>query len=114
MADLAAPLRKTLLFVVTEDWYFVSHRLPLAVAARDAGYRVVIASRFDDHRASLEAEGFVLRPIRLRRRGASLAGEALAILELRRLYRDLAPAVIHHIALKPVVFGSVAAIGLRR
>ena len=108
------PKGKTLLFVVTEDWYFVSHRLPLAVAARNAGYQVVIASHFDEHRARLEGEGFVLRPLRLRRRGASLAGEVLAILELRWLYREMAPVVIHHIALKPVIFGSIAAIGLRR
>lgn len=114
MPDPAAPHRKTLLFVVTEDWYFISHRLPLALAAKRAGFHVVIASRFDEHRARLEAEDFVLRPIRLRRRGASVVGEVLAILELRRLYRELAPAVIHHIALKPVVFGSLAAIGLRR
>ncbi len=114
MSDREVPPQKTLLFVVTEDWYFVSHRLPLAQAAKNAGYRVIIASRFGEHRARLEAEGFVIRPIRLRRRGAGLAGEAAAILELRRLYQELQPTIVHHIALKPVVFGSVAAIGLRR
>jgi glycosyltransferase involved in cell wall biosynthesis len=114
MLDPAVPPQKTLLFVATEDWYFVSHRLPLAQAAKKAGFRVVIATRFGEHRARLEAEGFMLRPIRLRRRGATLAGEAGAVLELRRLYRELQPSIVHHIALKPVVFGSVAAIGLRR
>ena len=114
MSDREDPHTKTLLFVVTEDWYFVSHRLPLAQAAKNAGYRVIIASRFGEHRARLEAEGFVIRPIRLRRRGAGLAGEVAAILELRRLYQELQPTIVHHIALKPVVFGSVAAIGLRR
>src|SRR5712692_1515418 len=38
-----------LLFLVTEDWYFVSHRLELAVAARQAGYDVVVATRVDRH-----------------------------------------------------------------
>jgi hypothetical protein len=32
-----------LLFFVTEDWYFCSHRLPLAIAARDAGFEVAVA-----------------------------------------------------------------------
>jgi glycosyltransferase involved in cell wall biosynthesis len=105
--------RRTLLFVVTEDWYFVSHRLPIAVAARDAGYRVVIAARFAEDQARLAALGFTLRPIRLRRRGASLVGEVRAIRELRRLYQDVSPAIVHHVALKPVIFGSAAAIGLR-
>ena len=35
-----------LLFVVTEDWYFVSHRLPLAVAAQKAGFDVAVATRW--------------------------------------------------------------------
>lgn len=102
------------MFVVTEDWYFVTHRLPLARAARAAGYRVLIASRFGEHRAQLAAEGFVPVPLRLRRRGAGLAGEVTAILELRRLYRDHQVGVVHHVALKPVVFGSLAALGQRQ
>lgn len=103
----------TILYLVSEDWYFISHRLPLARAARAAGYRVVIASRFTEHRALLEAEGFAAVPLLLRRRGASLWQEALAILELRRLYRKTAPVIVHHVALKPVVFGSLAAVGVR-
>ena len=39
----------TLLFVVTEDWYFCSHRLALARAARAAGWRVVVATRVNRH-----------------------------------------------------------------
>jgi hypothetical protein len=85
-AHLAGPRR--ILFVVTEDWYFVSHRLPLAIAARDAGYEVIIASRFGAQRERLESEGFALRPISLRRRGASPVQEMKAILELRQLFRD--------------------------
>jgi len=103
-----------LVLVVTEDWYFVSHRLPLAIAARNAGYRVIIASRFASHEALLKSQGFTLRPIRLRRRGSSPFGEVSAILELRRIYQEYAPAIVHHVALKPVVFGSLAAIGLKR
>src|SRR5215213_3266640 len=41
--------QRKLLFVVTEDWYFVSHRLELAVAARQAGYDVAVATRVDRH-----------------------------------------------------------------
>ena len=34
---------KTILYLVTEDWYFWSHRLPFARAARDAGAKVIVA-----------------------------------------------------------------------
>ena len=48
----------SILFLVTEDWYFVLHRLPIARAARQAGYRVLIATQLSTHREMLEAEGF--------------------------------------------------------
>ncbi|HUK10594.1 MAG TPA: glycosyltransferase [Stellaceae bacterium] len=38
-----------LLFLVTEDWYFWSHRLPMARAARDAGFEVAAATRVTAH-----------------------------------------------------------------
>ncbi len=57
-----------LLFLVTEDWYFCSHRLPVARAARDAGWRVSVACRVDRHRAAMEREGFRVIPLSLSRR----------------------------------------------
>jgi len=99
----------TLLYLVTEDWYFCSHRLPVARAARDAGWRVVVATRVARHGESIAREGFVLRPIRMRRRGASPWGELAAIAELARLYRRERPALVHHVALKPVLYGTLAA-----
>ena len=52
-----------LLFLVTEDWFFWSHRLPLARAARDAGFAVIVATRVRDHGERIRAEGFMLRPL---------------------------------------------------
>jgi len=52
-----------LLYVVTEDWYFLSHRLPMARAARDAGFEVHVATRVADGAAAIEAEGFTLHPV---------------------------------------------------
>ncbi len=48
-SDAAATPRPKLLFLVTEDWYFWSHRLPVARAARDAGFEIVVAARVRDH-----------------------------------------------------------------
>ena len=48
-----------ILYVVTEDWYFLSHRLPMARAAKAAGYEVHVAARLKDGRAAIEKEGFV-------------------------------------------------------
>jgi glycosyltransferase involved in cell wall biosynthesis len=98
-----------LLFLVTEDWYFWSHRLPVARAARDAGFDVVVATRVGVHGELIRAEGFRLCPLAWRRRGDGLIGAARAIAAIARLYRAERPDIVHHVALKPVLFGALAA-----
>src|SRR5207237_1253301 len=100
--------RPKLLFLVTEDWYFCSHRLPAARAARAAGFDVVVATRVRAHGDRIRDEGFALRPIGWRRRGDGLVGAGRAIAEIARPYRAERPAVVHHIALKSVLFGGIA------
>jgi glycosyltransferase involved in cell wall biosynthesis len=93
---------------VTEDWYFCSHRLPIARAARDAGFDVVVATRVRAHGDEIRAEGFGLRPLAWRRRGDGLLGAARAIRAIAALYRDERPDIVHHVALKPVLLGGIA------
>ena len=100
--------RPKLLFLVTEDWYFCSHRLPAARAARAAGFDVVVATRVRAHGDRICDEGFALRPIEWRRRGDGLLGAGRAISEIARVYRAERPDLVHHIALKPVLFGGIA------
>jgi glycosyltransferase involved in cell wall biosynthesis len=103
-----AARRPKLLFLVTEDWYFCSHRLPVARAARDAGFEIVVASRVRAHGRQISEEGFTLRPIAWRRRGDGPLGAVRAISEIARLYRAERPDLLHHVALKPVLFGGLA------
>lgn len=105
---LAGGRRPKLLFLLTEDWYFCSHRLPLARAAREAGFAVAVAARIGAHRRTIEAEGFALHPLAWRRRGDGLSGAARAIAAIARLYRAERPDIVHHVALKPVLFGGLA------
>jgi glycosyltransferase involved in cell wall biosynthesis len=112
--DRCSPLRRSggrrpkLLFLVTEDWYFCSHRLPVARAARDAGFDVIVATRVREHGAQIIEEGFDLRPLNWRRRGHGIVGAVRAIAAIARLYRVEQPEIVHHVALKPVLFGSFA------
>jgi glycosyltransferase involved in cell wall biosynthesis len=103
-----AARRPKLLFLVTEDWYFCSHRLPVARAAREDGFAVVVATRVREHGEQIREEGFALRPIPWRRRGDGLLGAARAIAAIARLYRAERPDILHQVALKPVLFGSLA------
>jgi glycosyltransferase involved in cell wall biosynthesis len=108
LAEQRRRTRPKLLFLVTEDWYFCSHRLPVARAARRAGFDVVVATRVRAHGAQIRDEGFALRPLAWRRRGDGLAGACRAIAEIARLYRAERPDILHHVALKPVLFGELA------
>ncbi len=99
-----------LLFLVTEDHYFCSHRLPIARAALAAGYEVAVACRVRAHAGIIREAGIVLHPLRrLSRGGTNPWGEMAALNEITGLYRQLRPDLVHHVALKPVIYGSIAA-----
>lgn len=98
-----------LLFVVDDDSYFCSHRLHVGRAARKAGYDVSVATRVERHRSQIEQEGFTLYPMKLRRGFRSPLDDLSALFELIRLYRRVRPDIVHHVALKMVLFGGLAA-----
>ena len=101
--------RPRIIYLVTEDWVFVSHRLPIARAARDAGYDVVVATRVADHGAAIAWEGFTLVSLPWNRRSLNPFHELSITLQLATLYRQLKPALVHHVAVKPALIGSLAA-----
>jgi len=100
------------IYLVTEDWYFISHRLPMARAARNAGFEVHVATRIDRHGAAIKAEGFHLHPVAWRRGSLDPRDLVRTVHEVRKLYRQLKPDLAHHVALSAAVVGSLAAIGL--
>ena len=98
-----------LLYLVTEDWYFWSHRLPMARAARDAGFEVAVATRVNRHGSRIEAEGFRLIPLSWSRRSLNPLREIAAIAALIAMYRRERPDIVHHVAIKPTLYGALAA-----
>jgi glycosyltransferase involved in cell wall biosynthesis len=98
-----------LLFLVTEDWYFCSHRLPIAKAAKRWGFDVVVATRVDRHGELITNEGFRLIPLVMNRGSLNPWNELGAIRQLIRIYREERPDIVHHVAMKPVLYGSCAA-----
>jgi glycosyltransferase involved in cell wall biosynthesis len=103
--------RPKLVYLVTEDWYFVSHRLPLAVAAREAGYDVTVVTQAARHADVIRAAGFALEPVLFNRSGLHPVSEARTVAALTAIYRRVRPDIVHHVALKPVVYGAIAAKG---
>lgn len=102
--------KKKILFLVTEDWYFVSHRLHIALALIEEGYEVLLAARFHGHRGMIEASGIRTIPVDIRRESRNILHELKTILELVRIYLREKPDITHHVATKPILYGSMAAI----
>lgn len=99
----------TLIYVVTEDWYFCSHRLALASAAARSGLRVIVVTRVVRHGDRITAAGLELIPLSFARRSVNPFNAFVEILTLARIYRRHQPDIVHHVALKPVLLGTAAA-----
>ena len=98
-----------LLFFVTEDWYFCSHRLALAIGARRAGYAVAVVTRVNRHGGMIEEAGLRLIPLDLSRGSHNPLADWRALLALYRILKRERPDILHNVALKPVLYGSLAA-----
>jgi glycosyltransferase involved in cell wall biosynthesis len=108
---LASP-SPVLVYLVTEDWYFMAHRVPMAVAAQRAGYDVHVVTHVDKHRAAIEALGFRVHAVDWRRGSIDPFAFLNSIRAVRRHYCAIAPDLVHHVALQPTIVGSLAASGL--
>lgn len=105
-------MARTILYLVSEDWYFMSHRLPMARAAQKAGYEVHVATRVSRYADQIRQEGFRLHPVHWRRGNMNPIRLLLAARETKRIYREASADLIHHVALVPSLIGSLAALGL--
>lgn len=102
--------RPRILYVATEDWYFISDTLPLAKAALAHGYDVHVAARSNGKEGPILEAGLTFHPLqKISRSGIGALSESASVAELTGLYRRLAPDLVHHIALKTILYGAIAA-----
>lgn len=102
------PATPRLLLVVNDAAFFLSHRLSLALGAREAGFDVHIATPRDAAAARIEAAGLPFHEIPLSRRGTSPLAELRTMASLVALYRKLEPDIVHHVTAKPILYGGIA------
>src|SRR5436305_7252374 len=98
-----------LLYLVTEDWFFVSHFLPMARTARAAGFEVVVATRVRDHATRIQAEGCRVVPLEGERRSLGVVVALRGFFRIASIVRAERPDVVHCIALRMVALGGLAA-----
>lgn len=98
-----------ILFFVSVDWFFCSHFIGRAIALRDAGYEVLIVTSLTQKKEQIEAERLRLIPVPLDRGSLNPFASLLVLYRVYRIYRRERPTLVHHFALKPILFGGIAA-----
>ncbi|WP_039035116.1 glycosyltransferase family 4 protein [Shewanella sp. ECSMB14102] len=98
---------KKLLFVVNVDWFFVSHRLPIALAAIKNGFEVHLACSLTDKKEELENCGVKVHPLTLSRSGLNLMEEIRSLKGIYDVVNLLKPDVVHFVTIKPVLYGNI-------
>lgn len=98
-----------LLYLITEDWFFVSHFLPMARSARAAGFEVVVATRVRAHGERIAAEGCRVIALENERRSFGPFEALRGFFRMVRIVREERPDLVHCIALRMVVLGGLAA-----
>lgn len=103
---------RRIVYVVAEDWSFLSHRLPMARAARGAGYDVHVVTRVARDRRRIEREGFTLHAVDLKRGTRRPTDLLVTVLKVRRVLKALRPTIVHNSAVQCAVVGSLASLGM--
>lgn len=100
---------RTILYLVTEDWYFWSHRLNVARAARGAGARVIVATSRGKFAGRIASEGFEFAHVPFDRSSLNPLRDLKTLATIWQTYRKYRPDLVHHVAAKPIFYGSIAA-----
>ncbi|MEJ0084650.1 MAG: glycosyltransferase family 4 protein [Pseudomonadota bacterium] len=98
-----------MLIVVNVPWFFVMHRMSVALMARARGADVHVACGEGSGREDVEAAGFTFHALPLTRSAIAPFADLRTVRALVRLYGELRPDVVHHVTLKPVMYGTIAA-----
>lgn len=102
-------MSKKIVFVVNVDWFFCSHRLPIGLGAIKSGYEVHVACAATDRKHELESMGFVVHTIKIARGKTGFVSNAIAFLDIYKLFLSVKPDLVHLVTIKPVLFGGIAA-----
>lgn len=100
---------KKLLFVVNVDWFFLSHRLPIALSVLKQGYEVHIAAGITDRYDELLSYGFIVHPLPIGRSKTNILGEIRTFIAIVNILHKVKPDLLHSITIKPVLYGGLAA-----
>jgi glycosyltransferase involved in cell wall biosynthesis len=99
---------KKLVFIINVDWFFTSHRLPIAIEAIKQGYEVHIITKITSKGAILENNGLIVHNLNFNRKGLGLY-VLKEFFDIFRIIKTINPHIVHLVTIKPVLLGGLAA-----
>lgn len=100
---------KTLLIITNVDRFFISHRFEIAKEAIRKGWKVYVAAEDTGRGSEIAVNGIRFIDFRFSRSGTNPLEEIKTLYNFKGLYKEIKPDVVHHVTLKPVIYGSIAA-----
>lgn len=101
--------KNKLLFIVNVDWFFISHRLPVALKAMEEGYEVHLLCAITDKADYLKSTGLIVHPFSFSRSGRNIFRELFSIFNLYKQIKSIKPDLLHLVTIKPVLYGGILA-----
>ncbi len=101
--------RKCVAYIVNVDWFFISHRLPLALAAQARGWDIHIFTTDTGQAGELEKKGFHIHRVPLGRAMQNPFLELTCFFSILSGLNSFKPDVVHCVAFKAVILGGLAA-----
>ena len=96
-----------LLFVVNVDWFFISHRLIIAEEAMKKGFDVFVACEDTGRSNEISNKGIEFIDLPFSRSGINPISEFSVLIKFYKIYNEIKPDIVHHITLKPVIYGTL-------
>ena len=101
-------MKKKLFIVVNQDFFFLSHRLPIGIAAKDAGYDVTIVSEDTGVSNKIREAGLKTIDLPINKAGTNIKDEIKLFIFLYKLFLREKPDIVHLVGLKTMLWGSIA------
>ena len=106
--------KKSILFLVTEDWYFVSHRIKLATYLKKKGYNVHVCCKNTGKFKVIEDKGILCHDIEAKRKSLSTIHLFHEVITFFKCIKKINPDIVHLISMRPAVVGLIASLAFRK
>ena len=99
--------KKNILFIITEDWYYLSHRRDLALFGKKNGFKVSILTKINDLKSFQIDKEINIIDWKIDRASKNIFRELYSLKKLFETLKNIQPDIVHAVGLKPIIYTGV-------